>query len=81
VSNKRCPKCGSSNVKLKTYWREVGGAAGGIVGTSLGAPMKIFGAAGGGALGKELGRLLGRNIDKHLTGKYKCKACGNKFYL
>lgn len=81
MSNKRCPRCGSSNVRLKTYWKKVGEAAGGIVGTSLGAPMTILGAASGSALGKELGGLLGKNIDKHLTGKYKCKACEHKFYL
>lgn len=81
MSNKCCPKCGSSNIKLKTYWQEIGKTAGSFMGISFGAPIKLLGAAGGGALGKELGRFLGRNVDKHLTGKYKCKMCEHKFYI
>ena len=65
MSNYICPKCRSSNTRVKGYIRHAGKAAGELT--------KI-------PLVDELGKYLGKKVDKHMIGQYKCESCGHKFF-
>lgn len=65
MSNYLCPKCSSSNTRVKGYIRHVGKAAGKY------ANIPFM---------DEAGKYLGKKIDKHLIGQYKCESCGHKFF-